>query len=509
MATSQKVLVDVMLVFLMTALIHVTDSVRTCTNLDNFPFLRRNTQLNNTGIDVLEGLGFVECAAQCKLRKKCRSFSFQHSSGYCKLYENTIGQAGNYVVLKTGTDTTNIDDWPSRIAGPCADHSCSINDVCEPTSRNSKKCVTTYCSSPPLVTNATAKFTTSHETTKVGSRLSYTCDVNFHPVGNRTCLPDGTWSNFTCEPDPVCPALCDTTRNKCYTVYYEETKSWTDALATCSNNGSLVDIKTEQDFIFINKTVRGRKFWTGLSDLDNDGVWTWTDGTNITYDNWSVDSPVTGKRCVTLDATGRYETINCDEKLTYICRVYPDCPAPPPVANAVPAYTVQPNITVGVVLPYTCNISYKPDGEMRCLAGGYWSNFTCSGECPVEDGYVLLDNPKLCFKAFADFKFMEDARKICQASGAMLIVLDTNEKNTAVSDYIVKTLGSSSYLIGLTDKQTEGMYIWENGNLVTFSKWAPEEPRNKAYVDCVVLTSKYWYNVNCFDRIRFVCEKQI
>ncbi|XP_041361203.1 alpha-N-acetylgalactosamine-specific lectin-like [Gigantopelta aegis] len=192
----------------------------------------------------------------------------------------------------------------------------------------------------------------------------------------------------------------------------------------------------------------------------------------------------------------------------YICRVYPDCPAPPPVANAVPAYTFQPNITVGVVLPYTCNISYKPDGEMRCLAGGYWSNFTCSGGCPFEDGYELLDNPKLCVKVFGDKKPIEEARKICQDSGAMLIVSDTDEKNTAVSEYVRKKLGPANYFIGLTDERSEGTYTWENGNIVTYSNWAFSQPDNKENRDCVLATP-YWITTICSYSKIFVCEKQI
>ncbi|XP_041362143.1 alpha-N-acetylgalactosamine-specific lectin-like [Gigantopelta aegis] len=129
--------------------------------------------------------------------------------------------------------------------------------------------------------------------------------------------------------------------------------------------------------------------------------------------------------------------------------------------------------------------------------------------CPFEDGYELLDNPKLCVKAFGDKKPIEEARKICQDSGAMLIVSDTDEKNTAVSEYVRKTLGTTSYFIGLTDERTEGMYIWENGNVLTFSKWSYSQPDNKKNRDCVMATPSSWISFICNSPRAFVCEKQI
>ena len=56
------------------------------------------------------------------------------------------------------------------------------------------------CPDPSSVLNVTSTYTITYETTKVGSYLPYVCPSNFHPVGNSTCLPDGTWGDFACSP---------------------------------------------------------------------------------------------------------------------------------------------------------------------------------------------------------------------------------------------------------------------------------------------------------------------
>ncbi|XP_041352368.1 macrophage mannose receptor 1-like [Gigantopelta aegis] len=322
--------VVLVLCFSLNVLLLVSGSVRTCANLDYFSFLRRNRDLNAFILDIIENIGIVECATECKLRNKCKSSSFQHSSGKCKLFGITIQQAGNSVVTQTGTDMSDELDWPSRIAGPCEKHSCSIYEVCKPTSRYSKKCVKAYCPSPPTVNDGQPAFTTTYQTKKVGSKLSYSCDFNFHPVGNRTCLPDGTWSNFKC--------------------------------------------------VF--------------------------------------------------------------------------------------------------------------------------------GHCPIDDGYILLQN--VCIKEDSDKKRVDEARAKCNQSGDRLVVLDTEKKNEFVSVYVDRTIGPAWYIIGLSDVQTEGAFVWEDGSVVTFSKWRPGEPNDlRGKEDCVVLKSqiKSWVDIRCTLSLKYICEK--
>ncbi|XP_041375158.1 C-type lectin BML-2-like [Gigantopelta aegis] len=154
---------------------------------------------------------------------------------------------------------------------------------------------------------------------------------------------------------------------------------------------------------------------------------------------------------------------------------------------------------------FTNNASYLP------LTG--WSHYSAELDpCPTEDGYVLLDSVNVCFKAFNQKKSANDARDICSQSGDRLIILDTAEKNTAVSDYMVVHPGSDFYIIGLRDEQTEGVYIWNSGVTATFLKWNDGEPNSQGgNEDCVVLqTSRSsFHDITCTDARHFMCEKVI
>ncbi|XP_041375600.1 macrophage mannose receptor 1-like [Gigantopelta aegis] len=130
--------------------------------------------------------------------------------------------------------------------------------------------------------------------------------------------------------------------------------------------------------------------------------------------------------------------------------------------------------------------------------------------CPTNEGYVLLDSVDICFKASAETKTRDEARVICSGSGDKLIVLDTQEKNSAVAEYLYTSARLQSYFIGLTDEQTENQFIWENGKLVGFTSWIVDEPDNYGNnEDCVQFTTNggKWRDIKCTDIRRYICEK--
>ncbi|XP_041376831.1 C-type lectin-like [Gigantopelta aegis] len=129
--------------------------------------------------------------------------------------------------------------------------------------------------------------------------------------------------------------------------------------------------------------------------------------------------------------------------------------------------------------------------------------------CPVVDGYVLVDRLNICFKASTSKKSFDDARDICSQIGARLIVLDTDDKNAAVSRYVNASRGEANYYIGLTDMVTENKFVWGDGHTVGFTKWEDGEPNDFHDQDCVLLTpwTTRWRNAPCWDRYKYVCEK--
>ena len=93
-------------------LVEVQASLRTCASLDNFPLIK-GKDINHLEIDVIKHSGLVTCAANCKLRKVCKSFSFRHDDGLCKLFKFAVIRTSNNVVDAAGVDVSNIQNWPS------------------------------------------------------------------------------------------------------------------------------------------------------------------------------------------------------------------------------------------------------------------------------------------------------------------------------------------------------------------------------------------------------------
>ena len=56
---------------------------------------------------------------------------------------------------------------------------------------------------------------------------------------------------------------------------------------------------------------------------------------------------------------------------------------------------------------------------------------------------MCLAHPKICFKVYTNKTTRAEARDLCKETGSRLVVLDTKEKNRAVSTYIRKNIGNS------------------------------------------------------------------
>ena len=105
----------------------------------------------------------------------------------------------------------------------------------------------------------------------------------------------------------------------------------------CQRNGAkLVKIETDKENDFIkNKYLNTSSiYWIGLSDIDNEGEWKWTDGTGLTgYNKWKSGQPnnVDNQDCVAIlegdHTAGRYNAewndLKCSRQLGYICKKSP------------------------------------------------------------------------------------------------------------------------------------------------------------------------------------------
>ncbi|XP_033757243.1 mannose-binding protein C-like [Pecten maximus] len=121
------------------------------------------------------------------------------------------------------------------------------------------------------------------------------------------------------------------------------------------------------------------------------------------------------------------------------------------------------------------------------------------------DGFTLSAQLGLYFRLFVNLTITQaEAEAHCGSLGARLAVLDTNEKLnfvTALPDYPADRF----VYVGATDKQTEGVFLWSTGAVVT--NWMNGEPNGGLLNEhCVALYFFYFIDLPCSYLSNFACE---
>ena len=103
--------------------------------------------------------------------------------------------------------------------------------------------------------------------------------------------------------------------------------NWLDAQSSCAIwGGDLTSITTERENNYLNTLITSSvdNCWIGLNDRDVEGMYTWIDGTAVSYTNWtSTPSDDTNSNCVQINNTGNgiWESVSCDMTLAvFLCK---------------------------------------------------------------------------------------------------------------------------------------------------------------------------------------------
>uniref|UniRef100_A0A3B3DEI6 C-type lectin domain-containing protein n=1 Tax=Oryzias melastigma TaxID=30732 RepID=A0A3B3DEI6_ORYME len=100
-------------------------------------------------------------------------------------------------------------------------------------------------------------------------------------------------------------------------------------------------------------------------------------------------------------------------------------------------------------------------------------------------------------------KSWQSSRDDCLGRGADLITIDSREENF-----------EKRLWIGLSDRQSEGNWIWQDGSPLRKSFWQPEEPNSYSGTDedCVEIGNfdddNSWNDLVCTEAIFWICEKK-
>ncbi len=136
---------------------------------------------------------------------------------------------------------------------------------------------------------------------------------------------------------------------------------------------------------------------------------------------------------------------------------------------------------------------------------GIWDN---DPKCP-QCSEMALPAPAIGSAAFCfNPKTFADAEADCVKQGGHLLSIHDLKMQTFVTTNAF-AIQDSDWWIGLSDRKTEGTFVWTDGTPVNFESWAGGEPNNAGDEDCANVTPWVggdWNDLFCDQQRPYICR---
>ncbi|XP_065432209.1 CD209 antigen-like protein C isoform X2 [Chrysemys picta bellii] len=131
------------------------------------------------------------------------------------------------------------------------------------------------------------------------------------------------------------------------------------------------------------------------------------------------------------------------------------------------------------------------------------TEFTCM-KCPP--GWQRFE--KSCYFFSTSTKSWPDAKQFCMDQKSGLVIVNTKEEQTFLSNHITQP---HVYWLGLSDSAKEGEWRWLDGSPLSVRFWGPGEPNNSGAdgEHCgTLLFDRNWNDAICSLTHYWICERQ-
>ncbi|KAL0965895.1 hypothetical protein UPYG_G00287370 [Umbra pygmaea] len=172
----------------------------------------------------------------------------------------------------------------------------------------------------------TGDYSGKWETTNCFKSMGYICKM----VGGQNVKPTST-------PDSHCDTGYLLYGDHCYHFETETVKNWQESESYCtSQGGHLASFHNQEELSFMIAHMPGPS-WVGLSDIQIEGKWFWTDGTPSDFLPWAPDQPDNWQgnedcghiRGIYSPTPGLLNDDFCTTTLEFVCKKVKG-PGPPP-----------------------------------------------------------------------------------------------------------------------------------------------------------------------------------
>lgn len=115
-------------------------------------------------------------------------------------------------------------------------------------------------------------------------------------------------------------------QDHCYLINNDALFTWSSAKSYCTSlNADLLSVSTAEEQTFINEHAQADdpngRLWIGLNDLNVEGNFEWSDGTDVGYTQWEPLQPNDSGDCVIFRIFANdWNDIPCNTPLGAYCK---------------------------------------------------------------------------------------------------------------------------------------------------------------------------------------------
>ncbi|KAM5171809.1 C-type mannose receptor 2-like [Mantella aurantiaca] len=309
-------------------------------------------------------------------------------------------------------------------------------------------------------------------------------------------------------------------QDSCY--YFTSKYNWMKARSTCvSRHADLVVITSDEEQKFVSGHTGSMPYWIGLSDIEEEGKWTWVDGTDYasSYKSWMPNEPndENNEDCAYL-TNGNWNDKKCTHSDFFaVYRFFTQ------KSNLITYGLIALSYVLIIALLITVLTQNGPlqTNTMASKADLQGLNSSVS-DLSTRMKLVERDAKKATTCETGWQKFQDScyyftsvksnwmkARSTCISKHADLAVITSDEEQKFVS----RQTGSIPHWIGLNDIEEEGKWTWVDGTDYTssYKSWMPGEPNDtENNEDCAHLWDGRWNDKKCtHSDFMALCEKKL